>query len=90
MKGYRHIADLITEPAIFRTDKINIIEANVSAGKTHFALTTVPQWAGSPEKVLYLIDTNNGEYRIQQNIITVSRQTYQLCLDFKESTWGEI
>ena len=90
MLGTKHISDLITDPQLLSPGRINLIEANVSAGKTHFALDTVPKWAGTPAKVLYLIDTNNGECRIQQNIITVSRQTYQLCLMFGPSKWGEI
>ena len=76
MKGFRYLSDLITDPAMLLPGRINIIEANTSAGKTWFALNTIPEWAGSPEKVLYLIDTTNGELRLQQNILTISRQNY--------------
>ena len=78
MKGSRYLAELITDPGMLLPDRINIIEANTSAGKTWFALNTSPEWAGSPEKVLYLIDTMNGELRLQQNILTISRQNYAM------------
>ena len=68
MKGTKRISELITNPNFLLTGRINIIEANVSAGKTHFALNTLPAWAGSPERILYLIDTNNGEYRMLENL----------------------
>ena len=78
MKGSKYLSELITDPGMLRPGRINIIEANTSAGKTWFALNTLPKWAGSPEKVLYLIDTMNGELRLQQNILTISRQNYAL------------
>ena len=78
MKGSKYLSELITDPGMLRPGRINIIEANTSAGKTWFALNTIPEWAGSPEKVLYLIDTTNGELRLQQNILTISRQNYVL------------
>ena len=68
MIGTKYISDLITDPNALLQGRINIIDAGVSAGKTYFALTTIPEWT-SPEKILYLIDTTNGEMRIQQNII---------------------
>ncbi len=89
MKGTKFLSELVTNPADILPGKINIVEANVSAGKTYFALTTIPHWAGSPEKVLYLIDTNNGELRLQQNIITVSRLAYGLAEYGKDRHWGE-
>ena len=52
MKGNKRISHLITDPAAILPGRINIIEANVSAGKTHFALNTLPAWAGSPERIL--------------------------------------
>ena len=61
----------------------------MSAGKTHFALTILPRWAGSPTKILYLIDTSNGEYHIQRNILSVSRLTYSFFDYGKKSVWGE-
>ena len=73
MKGTKFLSELITDPQSILPGKINIVEANTSGGKTWFALNTLPEWAGSPEKVLYLIDTSNGELRLQQNIIAVSR-----------------
>ena len=76
MLGKKKLSDLITDPATIQAGRINIIEAPVSGGKTFFALNILPQWAGSPSKILYLIDTTNGELRIQQNILTVGRQTY--------------
>ena len=89
MKGTKRISDLITTPDLFLAGRINIIEANVSAGKTHFALNTLPAWAGSPERILYLIDTNNGEMYIQRNMNTISRQTYAF-FDYNEKrVWGE-
>lgn len=90
MKGSKRISHLITDPAAILPGRINIIEANVSAGKTHFALNTLPAWAGSPERILYLIDTNNGEYRMLENVLTVSRQTYAFCEYGKKRMWGEI
>ena len=71
MKGSKRISNLITSKDQLLTGRINIIEANVSAGKTHFALNTLPAWTGSPERILYLIDTNNGEYRMLENLLTV-------------------
>lgn len=76
MKGTKYLSELITDPDTILPGKINIIEANTSGGKTYFALTTLLQWAGSPEKMLYLIDTTNGELRLQQNIITIDRGSY--------------
>jgi len=76
MKGSKYLSELINDPAMLLPGRINIIEANTSAGKTWFALNTLPEWAGSPEKVLYLIDTTNGDLRLQQNILTISRQNY--------------
>ena len=87
MLGTKHISDLITDPNALLKGRINIIDAGVSAGKTYFALTTIPEWT-SPEKILYLIDTTNGEMRIQQNIITVSRMDYALCDYNTKHVWG--
>ncbi len=67
MHGNKFITDLITDPNQLLQGRINIIDAGVSAGKTTFALTKLPEWAGGPEKVLYLIDTTNGEMRLQKN-----------------------
>ena len=89
MIGNKHISDLIPDEKALKYLKINIIEANVSAGKTYFALTTLPHWAGSPSKILYLIDTANGELRIQRNIISVSRQIYSFYDYGKKTQWGE-
>lgn len=88
MKGTKRISELITNPNCLLTGRINIIEANVSAGKTWFALNTLPEWT-NPEKILYLIDTKNGEYRLLENILTVSRQTYSFCEYGNKHTWGE-
>jgi hypothetical protein len=52
-------------------------------------LNTIPAWASSASKILYLIDTTNGEMRIQKNIRTVGRQTYSFYHYGKKSTWGE-
>ena len=59
MLGTKTISDLITDPNTLKPGRINIIDAPVSSGKTHFALSALPKWAGTPEKVLYLIDTTN-------------------------------
>lgn len=89
MQGTKYLSELITDPDTILPGFINIIEANTSAGKTWFALNTLPRWAGSPEKVLYLIDTSNGEFRLQQNILAVSRQTYALTDYCSGKVWGE-
>ena len=89
MKGTKYISDLITDPNMLKQGLINIIEAPVSSGKTVFALTTVPSWVTSPERILYLIDTSNGEYRLHQNIITASRQNYAFCDYNTKHVWGE-
>ena len=88
MIGTKRIADLITDPNALLQGRINIIDADVSAGKTYFALTTLPKWT-NPEKLLYLIDTTNGEMRIQQNIIAVSRMKYAFCDYATGILWGE-
>ena len=88
MNGTKHISDLITDPSALRQGRINIIDAPVSAGKTHFALTTIPKWT-TPEKILYLIDTTNGEMRIQRNIIAVNRMDYAFCDYNTKHIWGE-
>jgi len=88
MKGTKRISELITNPDLLLPGRINIIEANVSAGKTWFALNTLPTWT-NPEKILYLIDTNNGELRIQEHILIVSRQTYALADYCSGKVWGE-
>ena len=59
MRGSKYLSELITDPAHILTGKMNLIEANTSAGKTYFALNTLPQWAGTPEKVLYPLLYNN-------------------------------
>ena len=91
MFGTKTITNLITDPSVLKAGRINIIEAPVSSGKTHFALTALPKWAGSPEKVLYLIDTTNGELHIQRNIITkaVDRNTYAFYDYNTKHVWGE-
>ena len=76
MIGHKRISELITDPNAIIPGYINIIDADVSAGKTFFALNILPKWASSASKILYLIDTTNGEMRIQKNIRTVGRQTY--------------
>ncbi len=87
--GTKHISDLITSPNALKTRRINIIEAPVSSGKTRFALEMLPAWAGNPEKILYLIDTTNGDLSIQRNIIAVSRMIYALCDYNTKHVWGE-
>ena len=77
MRGSKYLSELITDPASILPGKMNLIEANTSAGKTYFAQNTLPQWAGTPKKVLYLIDTINGELRLRQNIVTISRLEYR-------------
>ncbi len=91
MLGTKTISDLISSPSVFRSGRINIIEAPVSSGKTFFALTALPEWGGSPEKVLYLIDTTNGELHIQRNMITqaVDRNTYAFYDYNTKHIWGE-
>ena len=64
MKGTYFISQLIKDPAAIKCGRINIIDAPVSGGKTTFALVTIPEWAGNPERILYLIDTTNGELRL--------------------------
>ncbi len=99
MIGTKRISDLITSPNIILPGKINIIDAGVSAGKTHFALTTIPQWS-SPEKILYLIDTTNGEMRLQLNMLErarkdpdaakpIDRLTYAFCDYNTKHIWGD-
>lgn len=90
MIGTQTISDLITSPDDIKSGVINIIEAGVSAGKTHFALNMLPEWAGSSNKILYLIDTSNGELSILKNILTVSRQTYSLHFYGRKASWGEV
>lgn len=89
MKGTKRLSDLITDPDTIQAGRINIIEAPVSSGKTYFALNTLPKWAGSPSKILYLIDTTNGELRLQQHILTVGRQTYSFYEYGRKHAWGE-
>lgn len=91
MTGTKYLSDLITTPDVLKSGRINIIETPVSSGKTTFALATLPQWAGTPEKVLYLIDTNNGEYHIQRNILarTVDRFSYAIWDYNEKKNWGE-
>ncbi len=90
MIGTKHISDLITDPNALKKGQINIIDAGVSAGKTFFALTMIPKWT-SPEKILYLIDTTNGEMRIQRNILTqaIGREHYAFCDYNTGEIWGE-
>ena len=88
MIGTKYISDLITTQDALKNGLINIIDANVSAGKTYFALTVLPKWT-NPEKILYLIDTTNGELHIQNNIIAVGRMKYALCDYATGAFWGE-
>ena len=90
MIGTKHISDLITDPDVLKKGRINIIDAGVSAGKTRFALTTIPKWTGNhPERILYLIDTKNGEFCIQQEAITIDRMDYAFYEYNTNRTWGE-
>ena len=90
MKGSLFLTDVITTPDMLLPGRINIIEAGTSAGKTYFSLNTLPLWAGSPEKVLYLIDTTNGEMQLHlRNTITVGRSTYALADYNSGRIWGE-
>ena len=89
MKGSKRISELITDKNALKAGRINIIDAPVSSGKTHFALNMLPKWTGSPSKILYLIDTTNGEMHLQRNILTVGRQTYAFYDYGKKRTWGE-
>ena len=89
MIGTKTITDLITDKNTLKEGRINIIDAPVSSGKTHFALNVLPEWAGSPSKILYLIDTTNGEMHLQKNILIVGRQTYAFYDYGKKTTWGE-
>ena len=67
----------------------------MSAGKTRFALVKLLEWVGNPERCLYLIDTTNGELRIQENIVkeaakeAIERQTYAFYDYNTKLTWGE-
>lgn len=49
----------------------------------------MPQWAGNPERILYLIDTTNGELHIQRNIVSVNRDEYYFYDYGTTHTWGE-
>ena len=89
MIGTKTISDLITDKNMLKAGRINIIDAPVSSGKTYFALNVLPAWAGSPSKILYLIDTTNGEMHLQKNILAVGRQTYAFYDYGKKTTWGE-
>ena len=88
MKGSKRISELITDKNALKAGRINIIEAPVSSGKTFFALNTLPKWAGNPEKILYLIDTTNGDMSIQRHCITVGRQNYALCDYNTKHVWS--
>ena len=89
MTGSKTITNLITSPDALKTGCINIIDAPVSSGKTHFALNVLPEWTGRPSKILYLIDTTNGELRIQRNILAVGRHTYAFYDYGKKTIWGD-
>ena len=49
------------------------------------------EWAGNPERCLYLIDTTNGELRIQRNIVetAIGREAYAFYDYNTKLTWGE-
>ena len=90
---------LITSQDDLKKGRINIIDAPVSAGKTHFALTVLPTWS-SPERILYLIDTTNGEMRLQSNMLKraeekpdsampVDRLMYAFCNYNTGHVWGD-
>ena len=91
MLGTKYISDLITDPNTLLQGRINIIDAPVSAGKTYFALAKLLEWAGNPERCLYLIDTTNGELRIQRNIVetAIGREAYAFYDYNTKLTWGE-
>ena len=67
----------------------------MSAGKTRFALVKLLEWVGNPERCLYLIDTTNGELRIQDNIVkeaakeAIERHAYAFYDYNTKLTWGE-
>ena len=91
MIGTKTITDLIIDPNTIKPGRINIIEAPVSSGKTHFALSVLPRWTTSPEKILYLIDTLNGEMHIQTNILarTIDRNLYAFYDYNHKCIWGD-
>ena len=88
MIGTKHISDLITTQDALKKGRINIIDADVSAGKTFFALNTIPKWT-NPQKILYLIDTTNGEMRIQLNTLAIGRMDYAFYDYNTKHVWGE-
>ena len=95
MIGTKYISDLITDPNALLQGRINIIDAGVSAGKTRFALVKLLNWVGNPERCLYLIDTTNGELRIQDNIVkeaakeAIGREPYAFYDYNTKKVWGE-
>lgn len=76
MTGKKHLSDVITDISVFKKDKFNIVEAMTSQGKTYFALNSLRKWVSAPEKMLYLIDTSNGEAAITKNGDTVHRTDF--------------
>ena len=51
----------------FVSDAFNLIIAPCGSGKTTAAINTIATLASSPRKVLFLIDTQNGNLRLAEN-----------------------
>lgn len=64
MKDSKYLSDVVNLDNL-KVNRLNVIVAPTSAGKTYFSLNTVREHlAAAPEKMLYLIDTINGAEQI--------------------------
>ena len=61
----------------------------MSLNGAEFALKVIPNWVSSPERILYLIDTTNGESRLLHKMQTIDRFNYAFFDYNTPYAWGE-
>ena len=65
MKGTKYLDEAVNIKEI-RSGRLNLIEAPVGSGKSHFALNVLPRELNDKHNMVYLIDTVNGKQQLQR------------------------
>lgn len=65
MKGTKYLDEAVDINEI-KSGQLNLIEAPVGSGKSHFALNVLPRGLKDKHNMVYLIDTVNGKQQLQR------------------------
>ena len=65
MKGTKYLDEAVDINEI-KSGQLNLIEAPVGSGKSHFALNVLPKELNDKHNMVYLIDTVNGKQQLQR------------------------